>query len=230
VLSGLTGEPRVVLSWIYSDLSSLLSDVDTDIPQGDVDALMSAKKGHQTISEFITAQVRSPHLMCREYAYRNLSLIATRCFDTLGDKIVGLFLKKRLADPELRVLITSLLWNIAYVWADKVYSKLLIPELERRMSAVPDTHWDLLADLWIGCGGSATAEIITQRDAAVRAVCFLSAARFISAVRLHNIVPSMVSYQAMCLPDDTCSVYYVLLNKVPLTHHQLAYDHNCNAV
>jgi hypothetical protein len=194
VVSCLTCEPQIVLRWIYSDLYTLASESDMDIAtaQGDVDTLMGATKGRQTISEFITAQVRSPHPACREYAYRNLSLIAVRCFDTLGEKILGLFLKKRLAEPELRVLITSLLWNIAYVWADRVQSKLLIPELERRMSGVPDTHWDLLSDLWIGCGSSRSTEAISQREAAARAVSFLSAARFVAAVRLHNVVPSMV--------------------------------------
>ena len=163
--------------------------------------LMSAKKHQQTISEFLTVQVRSAQVRCREYAYRALSLIAMRCYDLLGEKIVGLLLRKRTADPENRALITALLWNLVYVWADRLSlsSQLLIPEWERNARGVPETHWDLLSDLWIGCAAEGGG-----RDTGIRSVCFLSAARFVVAARLPDLGPCIVSTICSCpcpLPD-----------------------------
>lgn len=152
---------------------------------------------------FLSEEVRSANPSCRGYAYRILGLVSMRCFDVLGEKVVGqLLLKKRYQeDPDNRMVITIILWNLLYVWPEYLVHVLLLPD-----GAVP-THGQpittvprsLLEDFWEvppAAAGPARAlpnsagfESRSQSrsrgsekvSSSLRAVCILSGARTILA-------------------------------------------------
>ena len=100
---------------------------------------------------FTCDQVRSPYPSCRGYAYRILGLIAMRCFDLLGEKIVGqLLLKKRFREiPENRLIITIILWNLLYIWPETLAHILIrIPSDYGMGETGLPINVSLIQDLW----------------------------------------------------------------------------------
>lgn len=145
---------------------------------------------------FISEQVKSRCPVCRRYAYQILGLIATRCFDVLGEKVVGhLLLKKRLQEvPENRLTITVILWNLLFIWPEYLTHVLLFPDFvtpKYGESAVVGSD-SLLINLWDdgnsvpqrndtqSCPSSAKSIVMTSE----RAISILSIARIIVAKRL----------------------------------------------
>jgi hypothetical protein len=150
---------------------------------------------------FLSEQARSVHPSCRGYAYRILGLVSMRCFDMLGEKVVGqLLLKKRFQeDADNRMLITIILWNLLYVWPDYLAHVLLlpdgaIPEHGQPIATVPRS---LLEDLWedpprtqaqpLSAGSSSRSLESGKFSSSLRSVSILSGARTILAKRLPSL-------------------------------------------
>ena len=191
--------PGEVLLFVYSNLSALASIpaatfAGAHLSDFELDTLMrggggdgggggggggggagGAGGGHNevtTLAAFITQQVRHSAPRCRSLAYRLLGLLATRVFDRLGDKVVKLLLKKRVNEtPENQRIIASVLWNVLYVWTERVGPVLLQPTHVREAHGVPPHLWDLTSDLW------------NEDVPAMQAVCLLSACRYVAARR-----------------------------------------------
>ena len=131
--------------------------------------------------------------MCRRYAYRILGLIATRCFDTVGEKVVGhLLLKKRHQEvPENRLTITIILWNLMFIWPEYLTHILLFPDFvtpNYGMSAAVGSD-SLLIDLWDDSDSVPSAKTITvtsgmKKSVSDRSASIISIARIIVAKRL----------------------------------------------
>jgi hypothetical protein len=123
-----------------------------------------------------------------------------RCFDVLGEKVVGqLLLKKRFQeDAENRMLITIVLWNLLYVWPDYLAHILLMPDgaipgYGQPIATVPRS---LLEDFWevpsrtqaqFISVGSSRSQGSDKFSPSLRSLSILSGARTILAKRL----PSM---------------------------------------
>lgn len=135
---------------------------------------------------FISQQARSLEPTCRGYAYKILGLIATRCFEDVGQKVVKLLLKNRLQEvPENYLIITTVLWNLLYIWPDCL-SHILI---EKSLQSF-QVHWSLLGDLWgHSCSDNnvemaVDSKISNKTVVTLRSICMLSAARVVVAKRL----------------------------------------------
>jgi hypothetical protein len=180
--------PGEVLLLVYSDLRTLASlpaaaFVGAQLSNFELDTLMRAGGGGgggggsnggevTTLAAFITHQVKSDEPGCRGLAYRLLGLLANRVFDRLGDKIVQLLIKKRANEtPDNQLVIACVLWNVLFVWTERVGPVLLQPTHVREAHGVPEHWWDLTQDLW--------------RDdvPALQAVALLSACRYVAARR-----------------------------------------------
>lgn len=139
-----------------------------------------------SLPAFISAQVVSTCPVCRRYAYRILGLIATRCFDTVGEKVVGhLLLKKRHKEvPENRLTITIILWNLMFIWPENLTHILLFPDFVTphygKSAAVGSDS--LLIDLWDDSDSVPSGE--NRKSVSDRAASIISAARIIVAKRL----------------------------------------------
>lgn len=155
---------------------------------------------------FISQQVRSLEPSCRGYAYKVLGLIATRCFEDVGENVVmKLLIKNRLQEvSENRLIITIVLWNLLYVWPDYLSQVLIVPEYERNLQNESQGHWNLLSDLWGHSSSADTSQMAVDSKtsnktvASMRSICTLSAARIVVAKRL----------PAQQINDSIVSIYF----------------------
>lgn len=167
-------DPNHVIVLLYTDLAVLV-ETQFDATDDECDALMREQRRQQgpelgiTLSSFITHTLKgSPR--CRLHAYRLLGMVSSRLFARLGKgpKIVQLLLKKRTIETvENRWVITAILWNLIYIWGDQLHF-LILSSFERSVQGAPDSHWDLLCDIW---GGP------PLRSLAVLSACRLVASR-----------------------------------------------------
>ena len=98
-----------------------------------------------------------------------------RCFDILGEKVVGqLLLKRRFQETaDNRIIITVILWNLLFIWPEFLEHVLIAVEdgvagHGQPVTCEPDS---LLNDLW---------ETSVNRESAtpqLRSACIISAAR-----------------------------------------------------
>lgn len=126
-----------------------------------------------------------------------------RCFDALGEKVVGhLLLKKRPQEvPENRMTITVILWNLLFIWPEYLEHVLLLPNFVTPKYGESATVGSdsLLIDLWDGSHSvpqktnaqsllSSTKTNMescgAKNSSSDRAVSLLSIARIIAAKRL----------------------------------------------
>jgi hypothetical protein len=136
---------------------------------------------------FISQQVRSSEPTCRGYAYKVLGLITARCFEDVGQKVImKVLLKNRLQEvPENCLIITTILWNLLYIWPDYLSNTLI----ERSFQS-SQIHWSLLGGLWgHSCSDNniqlaVDSKISNKTIISIRSICFLSAARVVVAKRL----------------------------------------------
>lgn len=142
---------------------------------------------------FLSQEARSVQPSCRGYAYRILGLVSMRCFDVLGEKVVGqLLLKKRFQeDADNRMLITIILWNLLYVWPDYLAHVLLLPDgaISGHGEPIATVPRSLLEDFWevsslTQAGSSSRSQGNDKFSSSLRAVSILSGARIILAKRL----------------------------------------------
>lgn len=104
-----------------------------------------------------------------------------RCFDILGEKVVGqLLLKRRFQETvDNRIIITVILWNLLFIWPEFLEHVLIAAEegvagYSQQVSCEPDS---LLNDLW---ETSINQESATPQ---LRSACIISAARTIVSGR-----------------------------------------------
>lgn len=126
-----------------------------------------------------------------------------RCFDALGEKVVGhLLLKKRPQEvPENRMTITVILWNLLFIWPEYLEHVLLLPDFVTSKFGESATVGSdsLLIDLWDASHSvqkkSSTQSFLSSTETNMescgaknsssdRAVSILSIARIIAAKRL----------------------------------------------
>lgn len=116
-----------------------------------------------------------------------------RCFDVLGERVVGqLLLKKRFQeDAENRMLITIILWNLLYVWPDYLVHVLLLPDgaIPGYGQPITTEPRSLLEDFWeiqlsVSVGSSSRSQGSEKFLSNLRAVSILSGARTMLAKRL----------------------------------------------
>lgn len=142
-----------------------------------------------------------------------------RCFDVLGERVVGqLLLKKRFQeDAENRMLITIILWNLLYVWPEYLVHVLLLPDgaIPGYGQPIATEPRSLLEDFWeiqlsVSAGSSSRSQGTGSEkfSSSLRAVSILSGARTILAKRLPS--PQMnASVVSAILYSCTLNIYLI---------------------
>eukprot|EP01041_Mallomonas_annulata_P004238 gene4238-8431_t len=133
--------PTIGLQILYMSLLALQDAPLLELSPAQCNEILSRETikagggGRGTISDVVTAAVKSEHTVCRGVAYRLLGRIAACCYEYIGPKIVRLFVHLRRKESKENVqVLTGVLWDLLYLWPEYLQNLLLSSHEEQEHS------------------------------------------------------------------------------------------------